>query len=117
MADVTSLIVGTRGSKLALAQAQLVIDALKEKYPGVDIQPKVIVTKGDLNQAPIPLDTIGKNWFTAEIEEALIAGGIDIAVHSMKDLPPEIPAEIMTLAVLERADPREALISKSPARS
>lgn len=115
MADVTSLIIGTRGSRLALAQTQLVIDALKKKYPGVDIQSKTIITKGDLNQSPIPLDTVGKDWFTAEIEQALLKGEIDIAVHSMKDLPPEIPEEIVTLPVLERGDPREALVSRSGA--
>lgn len=115
MADITSLIIGTRGSKLALAQTQMVADALAETHPGIAIRPKIIVTKGDLNQSPIPLGAVGKNWFTAEIEEALLAGEIDIAVHSMKDLPPETPAELVTLPVIERGDARDALISKSGA--
>jgi hydroxymethylbilane synthase len=113
MSELRPLTIGSRGSKLALAQTRLVIDALKQKYPDVEMEPKIIVTKGDLDHSPIPLDTVGKDWFTAEIEQALLKGEIDIAVHSMKDLPPEIPEEIVTLAVLERADPREALVSKS----
>lgn len=113
MPKITSLTIGTRGSKLALAQTKLVIDALAEKYPGVDIQPKIIITKGDLNQSPIPLDTVGKDWFTAEIEQALLKGEIDIAVHSMKDLPPDISKDLITLPVLERADPRDVIITKS----
>ncbi|HUC31165.1 MAG TPA: hydroxymethylbilane synthase [Candidatus Paceibacterota bacterium] len=113
MAEIKSLIIGTRGSKLALVQAQLVADALTAGHPGIAVQIKAIVTKGDLNQAPIPLDTIGKNWFTAEIEQALLKGDIDIAVHSLKDLPPETPEGIITIPVLERADPRDVLISKS----
>lgn len=115
MAGPKPLIVGTRGSALALAQTQLVIDALAQKHPGVTISPKVIVTKGDTDQSPIPLDTVGKNWFTAEIEQALAKGEIDLAVHSMKDLPPEVPDGIVTLPVLERGDPRDALISKTGA--
>jgi hydroxymethylbilane synthase len=115
MTDVPSLVIGTRGSTLALAQTQLVIDALKQHYPEVEIRSKIIVTKGDLNQSPIPLDTIGKSWFTAEIEDALLKGEIDIAAHSMKDLPPEIPEGIITMPVLKRGDPRDVLISKSGA--
>ncbi len=115
MSEITSLTIGTRGSKLALAQTQLVAEALKQKHPGIEIKTKVIVTKGDVNQSPIPLDTIGKNWFTAEIEDALLRGEIDIAVHSMKDLPPDISRDLITLPVLERADARDVLITRSGA--
>lgn len=115
MAEQRPLIIGTRGSKLALAQTRLVTDALAEKHPGIAISPKVIVTKGDTDQSPIPLDTVGKNWFTAEIEQALLAGEIDLAVHSMKDLPPEVPPGIVTLPVLERGDPRDVLVSRTGA--
>jgi hydroxymethylbilane synthase len=107
------IILGTRGSKLALAQTQLVIDALKQKYPDIAIEARVIVTKGDVDQSPIPLDAVGKNWFTVEIEQALLKGEIDIAVHSLKDLPPQITEGIITLPVLERGDPRDVFISKS----
>lgn len=109
------MIIGTRGSKLALVQTQLVIDALKKNYPALDIATKIITTKGDVNPAPIPLDTVGKSWFTEEIEQALLAREIDLAVHSLKDLPPQVPAGLVVRAVCERADPRDVLISKSGA--
>ena len=76
------------------------------------IETKIISTKGDTNQTPIPLDTIGKAWFTAEIEDALMAGEIDIAVHSLKDVPPEIIPGSLVLPVLMREDPRDVLITK-----
>jgi hydroxymethylbilane synthase len=107
------LVIGTRGSKLALIQTQLVADALYQRHPGLKVETKIITTKGDTNQSPIPLDTVGKAWFTAEIEQALQSGVIDIAAHSLKDLPPESGAGLMSLPVLERADPRDVLVSKS----
>src|ERR1700722_5441199 len=102
--------IGTRGSKLALAQTDLVATALKEKHPELIIETKIITTKGDVDQSPIPLDTVGKAWFTSEIEQALLAGEIDIAIHSLKDLPPETAPGLMTVIVLERGDPRDVLI-------
>src|ERR1700683_2054895 len=107
------LTLGTRGSKLALIQTNLVADALKEENTSLEIEVKVIQTKGDVNQAPIPLDTIGKNWFTAEIEQALLNKEIDIAVHSLKDVAPEMPDGLLVLPVLSREDPREVSVSKS----
>jgi hydroxymethylbilane synthase len=115
MSEATSLTIGTRGSKLALAQTQLVIDALAQRFPDIKITPKVIVTKGDVDQSPIPQGAIGKDWFTAEIERALLGGEIDMAVHSMKDLPPAAPHELATLPVLRRGDARDALITRSGA--
>jgi hydroxymethylbilane synthase len=106
------LTIGTRGSKLALVQTDIVIEALKELLPDLLIETKIITTKGDTNQAPIPLDTIGKAWFTAEIEEALMRGDIDLAIHSLKDVPPEIVTGTVVMPILERADPRDVLISK-----
>jgi hydroxymethylbilane synthase len=106
------LVIGTRGSKLALAQTNLVVEALKTKNPEWSIQVKTITTKGDVNQAPIPVDTIGKAWFTEEIEQALLKKEIDLAIHSLKDLPPEIPDGLATVTILKRADPRDVLISK-----
>lgn len=105
--------IGTRGSKLALTQTQLVAATLKEKYPGLMIETKIITTKGDVNQTPIPLDTIGKAWFTEEIEQALLDREIDLAVHSLKDLPPEMPNGLLIMPILERADPRDVLITRS----
>jgi hydroxymethylbilane synthase len=113
MPKIPSLVLGTRGSRLALAQTQLVVDALKERYPHVDVRLQIFITKGDINQSPIPLDAVGKDWFTAEIEQALLKKEIDGAIHSMKDLSPETPHDLVILPVLERGDPRDVLISKS----
>jgi len=107
------LVIGTRGSKLALRQTELVAEALRKAHPNLVIEHKVITTKGDVNQAPIPLDTIGKAWFTEEIEAALLRGEIDLAVHSLKDLPPELPGGLVAMPVCTRADPADVFISKT----
>jgi hydroxymethylbilane synthase len=107
------LIIGTRGSKLALIQTKLIPDTLIAISPSLSVETKIITTKGDTNQSPIPLDTIGKSWFTAEIEDTLIKGEIDIAVHSLKDVPPEIVSGSIVMPVLTRADPRDVLISNN----
>ncbi len=96
---------------MALRQTGFVVDALRALSPGLKIDTKIITTKGDVDQAPIPLDEIGKTWFTAEIEQALQSGEIDVAVHSLKDLPPELPAGLSAAPVLERADPRDVLVA------
>jgi hydroxymethylbilane synthase len=106
------IVIGTRGSKLALVQTDIVKDALQKLLPGISIETKIITTKGDTNSSPIPLDTIGKAWFTAEIEHALAHGDIDIAVHSLKDVPPEIVRGTIIMPVLRREDPRDVFISK-----
>ena len=113
MSEIKSLTIGTRGSALALKQTELVIKALEANYPALQITTKIITTKGDKNLSPIPLDTIGKAWFTEELEEALLSGEIDLAVHSLKDLPPETPKGLATTAVLKREDARDVLISRS----
>src|SRR5580704_4834597 len=94
--------IGTRGSKLALIQTNLVGGALKALDSEISVEIRVIQTTGDVNQAPIPLDTIGKNWFTGEIEQALLKREIDIAVHSLKDVAPEIPDGLLVIPVLKR---------------
>jgi len=105
------LIIGSRASKLARAQANLVRDLLKEKYPVLDMEVKTIKTTGD-KILDVPLDKIGdQGLFTKEIQEALLAGEIDVAVHSMKDLPVEITAGLKIAAVTQREDPRDILVS------
>jgi hydroxymethylbilane synthase len=106
------IVLGTRGSKLALIQTALVADALKKAAPELEIETKIITTKGDVNSSPIPLDTVGKAWFTGEIEQELMSKTIDIAVHSLKDVPPDTEAGSIVLPVLQRADPRDVLVSK-----
>ncbi|MDB5178268.1 MAG: hemC [Patescibacteria group bacterium] len=116
MQNPKHLTIGTRGSKLALIQTELVAHALRTQNPSLQIETKIITTKGDQNMAPIPLDTIGKAWFTAEIEAALQNGEIDLAIHSLKDLPPETPINLTTAAVLQRDDPRDVLVTKHKER-
>lgn len=104
--------IGTRGSQLALKQTGFVIDAILREHPSIKVETKIITTKGDSDQSPIPLDTVGKAWFTQEIEEALQSGAIDLAIHSLKDLPPDVPEGLLVAPVLQREDARDVLISK-----
>jgi hydroxymethylbilane synthase len=103
--------VGTRGSKLALVQTTMVIGGLRALYPECDFAVKIIKTTGD-SVWNTPLYLIGqKGLFIKEIEEALLAGEVDLAVHSIKDLPTELLPGLALSAVLEREDPRDAFIS------
>ncbi|AEB76681.1 hydroxymethylbilane synthase [Clostridium botulinum] len=104
------IIVGSRGSKLALTQTNWVIDKIKENHPQVNFEIKIISTKGDRIQH-MPLDKIGgKGLFVQEIEEQLINGQIDLAVHSMKDMSTDIPEELKFSYVPVREDYRDVLI-------
>lgn len=104
--------IGTRGSKLALYQANLLKDILSEAFPKKDFEIKIIVTKGDKIQ-DVPLSKIGdKGLFTKELEVEMIAGKIDMAVHSLKDLPTVFPEGTRLGGVLKRAEVRDALITK-----
>ena len=105
--------IGTRGSNLAIIQAEMVKTALLEKFPGASIEVFVIKTKGDkiLDE---PLSSINdKGLFIKEIEEALINDEIDIAVHSLKDVPTEMPNELTIGAVLERAEVKDVLLTNN----
>jgi|TARA_R110002072_G_scaffold124947_5_gene260592 hydroxymethylbilane synthase len=113
---MSKLKIGTRGSPLALAQAHEVRARLQAAHPTLGqegaIEIVVIKTTGDMIQDR-PLTAIGgKGLFTKEIEEALLDGGIDLAVHSMKDVPTEQPAGLEISVILPREDPRDALFSK-----
>ncbi len=106
------IVIGTRGSKLALYQAHKVKDELDQRYPELTVEIKIIHTKGD-KILDVALSKIGgKGLFTKELEVALVAGEIDMAVHSLKDLPTELPTEFAIGAVLERGDFRDALVSR-----
>jgi hydroxymethylbilane synthase len=105
--------IGTRGSSLALWQANWVKSSLIDLFPSLLIELEIIKTKGDkiLN---VPLAKVGgKGLFVKEIEEALLDGRIDLAVHSMKDMPAEIPQGLCIGAVPEREIPNDVLISKN----
>ncbi len=104
--------IGTRGSQLALYQAELTKKNLLEKFPDVNVEIIVIQTKGD-KILDVALSKIGdKGLFTKEIENALIENKVDIAVHSLKDLPTKLPEGLKLGAVLERAEFRDALVSR-----
>ena len=104
------LLIGTRGSPLALWQANHVHDLLVRQGAG-DSQLVPITTSGDTIEAPLR-EFGGKGLFTKEIDEALLDGRIDLAVHSMKDLPTELPRGVVIGAVLRRGDVRDALIAR-----
>ena len=103
-------VIGSRGSKLALWQSEWVKARLEELRPGAEIRIEVIKTSGDM-MLNVPLAVIGgKGVFTKELEEALLAGDIDLAVHSLKDLPTTLPDNLAISAITEREDARDALI-------
>lgn len=106
-----AIVVGSRDSELALIQANYVIAALQGKFPAVDFPLKRIKTEGD-RLLDVALAKIGgKGLFVKEIENALLAGEIDLAVHSMKDVPTVIPAGLTIAAVTEREDARDCFIA------
>ncbi|MBH0193013.1 MAG: hydroxymethylbilane synthase [Nitrospira sp.] len=111
-----TLILGTRGSKLALQQSQWFQARLHEVAPDVQVMLRKIQTSGD-KIVDVPLAKIGgKGLFVKEIEEALLAGEIDLAVHSMKDVPAQLPDGLEILCVPPREDARDALISRDGRR-
>lgn len=104
--------IGTRGSQLALYQAKKVKATLEELFPELQVELKIIKTKGD-KILDVALSKIGdKGLFTKEIENELIDETVDIAVHSLKDLPTKLPEGLKLGAVLERGEFRDALVSK-----
>src|SRR5262249_53199068 len=109
--------IGTRGSPLALAQARAVRDRLAAVHGWAPdaTEIKTIRTWGALTQDPPLADAGGKGLFTKEIEQALIDGAIDLAVHSAKDMPTVLPDGLMIAACLEREDVRDAFISRKAA--
>jgi len=108
---VQELILGTRGSALALWQARHVAGRLLEHHPGVKIVERIIKTEGDIQQsAPLGASDVGV--FVRRIEQAMSAGEIDLAVHSLKDLPTEQPEGLVIACVPPRHDPRDALLSR-----
>lgn len=105
------LTVGTRGSALALAQTDLVLTALRQRWPDLETRVERITTTGDARR-DVPLAVLGRGAFVSEIEAALRDRRIDIAVHSAKDLPSRLAAGLQIGAVLERGDPRDVLVSR-----
>ena len=105
------IIIGSRSSKLALLQAQEVADKLKLANPQLSCEMVTVKTTGDRDQKTSLKVLGGKGVFVKELEEALLKGKIDIAVHSLKDMPTDIPAGLKLAAVTQRLDPRDVLVS------
>ncbi len=102
--------VGTRGSALAVSQTEQTVNALRLLHPTMRFETQIIRTTGDV-RVDVPLDQVGtKGMFVKELEEALLRGDIDVAVHSLKDMPSELPPGLSLAAVPDRADPRDALV-------
>ncbi len=105
--------IGTRGSQLALWQANWVKEQLIRKHPDLDVEIHTIKTTGD-KILDVPLAKVGgKGLFVKEIEEALLERSVDLAVHSMKDVPTELPDGLGIVAVSEREDPRDAVLGRN----
>ncbi len=106
-----TVVIGTRASKLALWQAHHIADALRSEYPDLNVEIRHMVTTGD-KILDVPLAKIGgKGLFTKELEQAMLAGEIDLAVHSLKDMPTQLPEGLILGAITERADAADALVS------
>jgi hydroxymethylbilane synthase len=103
------LIIGSRGSKLALRQAEWVRSLISRYHPKVTTEVEIIKTTGDVKQDPLSVIG-GKGVFTKELEDALLTGRIDIAVHSLKDLPTILPDQLMIAAICERENASDALV-------
>ena len=99
------LIIGSRGSKLAMAQSTKVATSL-----GIDTEIKRITTRGDKIQDVALAKLEGKGFFTKEIDDALLSEEIDLAVHSFKDVPTELPEGIIIAAIPKRESPRDTLV-------
>ena len=106
-----TIVIGTRSSKLALWQAEYVKGRLEEEYPGLTVELKLMTTKGD-KILDAPLAKIGgKGLFTKELEMDMLDGGIDLAVHSLKDMPTELPEGLCLVSITKRFDPGDAVVS------
>ena len=111
-ANTTKIIAGTRGSALAQWQTNYIIAALQKIAPNWQIETHIIKTTGDKDQTRSLADLGGLGVFTKEIENALLACEIDLAVHSLKDLPTETAAGLVIAGIPERADPRDCIVSR-----
>ncbi len=108
-----TIVIGTRGSALARWQAAEIGRLLRAAQPDLVVTERIIATAGDRTQTGPVLDLGGKSVWVKEIEDALLSGEIDLAVHSMKDVPTDLSAGLAIVAVPKRADPRDAIVSRT----
>ncbi|HUR92875.1 MAG TPA: hydroxymethylbilane synthase [Gemmatimonadaceae bacterium] len=111
MMPASELVIGTRGSWLALAQTEIASVALFEAEPSLRVRVERIVTTGDV-RTDLPLSELGRGIFVSEIERALLDHTIDVAVHSAKDLPSTLDSRLLIGAYLPRADARDVLVAR-----
>jgi hydroxymethylbilane synthase len=107
-----TLTIGSRGSALALWQSRAVAAMLEAAHPGLACAIEIIKTTGDVRHDASLMALAGKGAFTKEIEDAMLDGRVDLAVHSLKDLPTTLPEGLALGAVTEREDPRDAFIGR-----
>src|SRR5664279_527413 len=120
MASERPIIICTRGSALALAQANLIAAQCRETFPKLRFELKIIKTTGDkLQKASMAKvgESLPKGLFTKELEVALVKGQADLAVHSLKDLPTDLPAGLILAATPQREDVRDVLLYRRPGSS
>jgi hydroxymethylbilane synthase len=110
-----TLVIGARGSRLSLRQVELVCEALRAAHPGIALDVREIHTEGDRSSAPLS-QIGGTGVFTKAIEDALLAREIDIAIHSMKDLPARVADGLTVASVPRREDVRDALVTRTGGR-
>ena len=115
MATGRILTVGTRGSRLALRQTALVVDELRVHHPELQFEVRKVRTEGDRRSQASLSQIGGQGVFVKELEAALLRGEVDLAVHSLKDMPPDLASGLTVAAIPQRADPRDALVSRGGA--
>jgi hydroxymethylbilane synthase len=111
------LIVATRAGSLAIAQTQIVVSAIKKNYPDIEIEIKEIISQGDKDRRTTLWELKSTGFFTSLLEDALLKGQADIAVHSFKDLPTAIRKGLVVGAVLKREFPEDCLVSAERIKS
>ena len=104
-------IVASRGSKLAVVQSGIIIKALSQLHPDIKFELKLITTEGDKDRRTALWDLKTSGFFTSQVEEALVSGNADLAVHSFKDLPTEMPESLIIAAVCKREFPEDCLVA------
>jgi hydroxymethylbilane synthase len=112
-----TLTVATRGGKLAIAQTGIVISALKKIYPGLQIEIKKVTTRGDRDRRTALWNLKETGFFTSQVEDALLAGQADLAVHSLKDIPTQLRQGLTIAAVYDRQFVEDCLIAAKPIAS
>ena len=112
---MSALRIGTRASRLALLQTEIVAASLRQAWPDVSLEVVEITTAGDRDRTSPLTSGEGAGWFTSAIQDALLADEVDLAVHSYKDLPTARPEGLVIAAIPQRADPRDAIVSRGGA--